>query len=195
MKAKYIPNYLSVARILLVPIFAFFFFHEYPDNVLLAVILFLIAGITDVVDGFLARKFNWITNIGKILDPAADKFMQIMVLFCLTLKEFIPIPVVVVFAAKEVLTGIGALLIYKRKDIVATSNFYGKLASAVFYITMFIIMLRDYLRKTHAFDGVTLALCVVAMFTAIMAIIMYAGSYYSVIKLREKQERENNGGF
>ena len=72
MNPKYIPNLLSVLRILLVPLFAILFLYEYPKYISAAIAVFILAGITDVVDGFLARKFCWITNIGKVLDPFAD---------------------------------------------------------------------------------------------------------------------------
>ena len=86
-KLKHIPNVLSVIRILLVFVFVYLVFAG--DNLFAAVIVFLVAGATDVVDGFLARKYNWITNLGKLLDPFADKLMQCTVLVCLCLKKII----------------------------------------------------------------------------------------------------------
>ena len=83
MKAnlKNIPNILSTIRILLVFVFVFLLFGL--NSPVGALIVFLVAGATDVIDGFLARRFNWITNLGKILDPLADKLMQCTVLVCL----------------------------------------------------------------------------------------------------------------
>ena len=78
MKLKNIPNILSIIRILLVFVFLFFLF--VLESTYLALLIFLIAGATDVVDGYLARRNNWITNLGKILDPFADKLMQCTVL-------------------------------------------------------------------------------------------------------------------
>ena len=82
MKAKYIPNILSVIRLILVGVFIYTF---YNVSKIAAVIVFICAGITDVIDGILARKFNWITNVGKILDPIADKSMQCTVLLCMSI--------------------------------------------------------------------------------------------------------------
>ena len=84
-KMKNIPNILSVIRIILVLVFVVVFF--LPISKIWALIVFLTAGATDVVDGFLARKFNWITDLGKILDPFADKLMQCTVLVCLCILQ------------------------------------------------------------------------------------------------------------
>ena len=82
MKLKNIPNILSFIRIGLVFVFIALFF---TNHIYLSLLIFLLAGATDVVDGYLARRFNWITNLGKILDPFADKMMQVSVLLCLSL--------------------------------------------------------------------------------------------------------------
>ena len=89
MKLKNIPNILSCIRILLVFVFLFVFF--VVDNIYLALLIFLIAGATDVIDGYLARRNNWITNLGKILDPVADKLMQCTVLLSLLIKGLVPV--------------------------------------------------------------------------------------------------------
>ena len=101
MKLKNIPNILSIIRIILVFVFVAVFF--VADSPVWALIIFLTAGATDVVDGYLARRFNWITNLGKILDPFADKFMQCTALVCLCIKNFVPLWFVIVFFAKVLL--------------------------------------------------------------------------------------------
>ena len=100
MKLKNIPNILSCIRILLVFVFLFVFF--VVDNIYLALLIFLIAGATDVIDGYLARRNNWITNLGKILDPVADKLMQCTVLLSLLIKGLVPVWFVVPFFVKEI---------------------------------------------------------------------------------------------
>ncbi|MBO5682867.1 MAG: CDP-alcohol phosphatidyltransferase family protein, partial [Clostridia bacterium] len=79
---------MSIIRILLVGVFAYTIFCVNP---IVAMIVFLIAGATDVVDGYLARRYNWITDLGKILDPVADKLMQCTAMICLYLKDLIPV--------------------------------------------------------------------------------------------------------
>ena len=101
MNPKYIPNLLSVLRILLVPIFAVLFLYDYPEHIGAAIAVFVFAGVTDVVDGFLARRFRWITDIGKVLDPFADKLMQCMVLFCTFYKGLVPLWLLAFVVLKE----------------------------------------------------------------------------------------------
>ena len=136
MKLKHIPNILSVIRILLVFVFVFVLFAL--DEPVWAIIIFLIAGATDVVDGFLARKFNWITNLGKILDPFADKLMQCTVLICFLIKGYIPLWFVIPFFIKEGATLLIGLIVIKRRNVVVVSKWYGKAAVCFFYATVVI---------------------------------------------------------
>ena len=139
MKAKYIPNILSVIRLMLVGVFVYCYFNI---NVYIALGVFILAGVTDVLDGILARKFNWITNLGKILDPIADKSMQCTVLLCMSVGEdhLIPWWVAAFFLIKEMLLGVGAIFVFKKKDTVVSSKWFGKLAVCIFYATVFIII-------------------------------------------------------
>lgn len=134
MKLKNIPNILSIIRIFLVFVFVFcFFFFEKPY---IALIIFLLAGLTDVIDGYLARRNNWITKLGKILDPFADKLMQCTVLICLLIKNLIPWWFVVPFFAKELFTLIIGFVVIKKRDVAVVSKWYGKLTVCIFYATI-----------------------------------------------------------
>ena len=152
-KLKYIPNILSVIRILMVFLFVFVLFGFEEDKLILglyppiwAIIIFLTAGATDVVDGFLARKFNWVTNLGKILDPFADKLMQCTVLVCFCIKDYIPIWFVIPFFLKEGATLLIGFILIKRRNVVVVSKWYGKAAVCLFYVTVVLsYMFRDVL--------------------------------------------------
>ena len=122
MKAKYIPNILSVLRLLMSFAFAAVFIWAPDEKLYIAVIIFVVAGITDVVDGILARRNNWITEAGKILDPLADKLMQCTALFCLAFKGLVPWWIFVFFAAKELLMGAGAILLFRKKHEIGVSR-------------------------------------------------------------------------
>ena len=111
MKLKNIPNILSIIRICLVFVFVAFFLN---DMIVAALVVFLVAGATDVVDGYLARKYNWITNLGKILDPVADKLMQCTVLVCFCEAGIIPLWFVIPFFAKEAATLILGFIVIKN---------------------------------------------------------------------------------
>ncbi len=187
MKLKYIPNILSCVRIALVAVFIYYFFHDYPNNLTAAVIIFLIAGLTDVVDGFLARRFKWITNLGKVLDPLADKLMQCTVLVCMTIKEIIPVWVVIPFILKELLILSGGLFMIKKRSVVAVSNIYGKLTVVFFYAAVvFCIVGREYLAENPL---VLYLICVLVLIVAMSALLNYVCAYFKTIRKKEKTNK------
>jgi len=143
---KNIPNILSCIRIALVGVFVFLFFLDYPQNIVWALVTFLIAGATDIVDGYLARRNNWITDLGKILDPFADKLMQCTVLICMLIKGLLPVWLVVPFIAKELTMIIGGFFVSKKISHVVVSNIFGKMTVVFFYAAIFVcILAREYL--------------------------------------------------
>lgn len=134
MKLRHIPNILSILRILLVFVFVLVLFVF--NSPVWAIIIFLLAGATDVVDGYLARRFDWITDLGKLLDPFADKLMQCTVLVCFYIKDFIPLWFVIPYFVKEVATLITGAIVIKRRNVIVVSKWYGKVAVCLFYATI-----------------------------------------------------------
>ena len=180
MKLKNIPNILSIIRILLVGLFIFVFFNNYPDNLLWALVVFLTAGLTDIIDGFLARRFNWITNLGKILDPFADKLMQCTVLICMLTKKLIPAWLVIPFILKEFLMLLGGLLIIKKRSVVVVSNVFGKMTVVFFYAAVVLcITARDFLAENIL---LLYLICALVLIAAISALVNYAVKYFKALK-------------
>ena len=108
----------------------------------MAGIILIISGLTDCCDGFIARKFNMITDLGKILDPIADKLTQIMVVFCLALKNYgIMWLLLAFYIIRDILLLIGGIALYKKKDMVVSSNWYGKISTIIFYVAVIIVIL------------------------------------------------------
>ena len=106
---KHVPNILTIIRFLLIPFIIYFLaINQY----IIGVILFIISGITDVVDGAIARKFNFITDFGKLMDPLADKLTQISVLATLMFKNLIPVWILVIVIVKEAVMIAGASFLY-----------------------------------------------------------------------------------
>lgn len=130
--AKHIPNILTIARFFLIPFIIYFIA---IDDYFLAFLFLTISGLTDVLDGIIARKFNFITNFGKLIDPLADKATQISVLIALTAKGIIPFWMIVVVALKEAAMIAGASFLY-GKELVVSSKWYGKLSTVLFYIAI-----------------------------------------------------------
>ena len=129
-----IPNILSLIRLALVPVFALAFFRPEPDAHAWAAQIYLAAFLTDIADGWIARHFNQITRLGRILDPLADKLMTFTVIVCITADGIIPLWAVVVFFCKELTMAIGGWLMYQRLGDVIPSNWLGKASTGVFFV-------------------------------------------------------------
>lgn len=134
---KYVPNVLTIIRFCLVPIIILLMS---KGNYIGAIITFSVSGITDILDGAIARKYNLISDFGKLMDPLADKTTQISMLVMLTLKRIIPLWIIIVVAAKEFLMVCGASFLY-GKELVVSSKWYGKLATVLFYIAIVISLI------------------------------------------------------
>lgn len=126
---KKLPNYLTIFRIILVPIFIWLiFFIRTSTGSLFALIVFIVASITDYLDGMLARKYNVISDFGKIMDPLADKILVAVALFALALPpiDYISIVAVVLILLREIaVTFLRSY--YKKKKIIIAANIWGKL--------------------------------------------------------------------
>ena len=187
MKSKNIPNILSIIRLMLVGVFVYTFF--WVDEIL-ALVVFLTAGATDVVDGYLARRNNWISDVGKILDPVADKTMQCTVLVCLLIRDIIPWWFLAVFFAKEISTLFLSFLVIRKKNFVVVSRWYGKFTVCLFYATIVLsVTLKNYI------EGIwTYILYIPALVFGIITVISYICDFYNgraaeAAKKNQSQER------
>lgn len=100
-----------------------------------SLVIFLVASLTDSLDGYLARKWNQITEFGKLFDPLADKLLLLAVLFCIARSGLIPWWVLVVMAVKELLMMAGSVWMLK-KNVVVSANFLGKAATVAFILAL-----------------------------------------------------------
>ncbi|WP_209344822.1 CDP-alcohol phosphatidyltransferase family protein [Flavonifractor sp. AGMB03687] len=129
-----VPNILSIFRLILVPVFAVIFFQPWPNAHPCAALVYLVAFLTDIADGWIARHFNQVTRLGRILDPMADKLMTFTVIICITVDEVIPLWAVIVFFCKELCMAIGGYIMYRKLGDVIPSNWLGKLSTGVFFV-------------------------------------------------------------
>jgi cardiolipin synthase len=106
---------------------------------MISIIIFLISGITDVLDGHIARKYDMVTKWGTLLDPLADKLMLLTVLFCLSRTRIIPVWIFILILAKEGLMILGGLLLLKKQTVIA-ARYYGKAATLFFYLAIGIMV-------------------------------------------------------
>ncbi|MBQ7668212.1 MAG: CDP-alcohol phosphatidyltransferase family protein [Clostridia bacterium] len=171
-----IPNILTIIRLMLIPVMAAFFM---TNHILLALITYVIASITDVIDGFIARKFNMITDLGKILDPVADKLLQYIALLCLCYIKVIPAWIVIVFLAKEFLLGIGCIKLIK-KDIYISAKWFGKLSTCIFFLAIIVATLSKLVDSIP--PNYPLILMCFALIIGMFSLVMYILNYLKEIK-------------
>lgn len=139
---KNIPNILTFIRLLLIFVYIFIFYSFYEHTLLYALGIFLLSGLTDILDGRIARKYNLVTELGTLLDPLADKLMLITVLFTLFSINIIPLFIVIIVLAKELTMIIGAFLLYRKYDKTISADYYGKIATVLFYIAVTCIIIK-----------------------------------------------------
>lgn len=141
-----IPNILTLFRILLVPLFVIIFFSNMESSLFYSISIFLLAGITDILDGYIARKHNLITKLGIVLDPLADKLMLLTVLFCLSINNIIPMWILIIISLKELVMIVAGGILY-NKNFIIPSNKFGKLSTFMFYISIFFLIFNKKLSK------------------------------------------------
>lgn len=135
-----IPNVLSLVRILLVPVFLILYFTRL-DYWAFAVLV--LSGVTDALDGFIARRFHQITDCGKLLDPISDKLTQVAVVIALATRYGELLPLAVLCLIKECCQGVGGVIMLKRQCEVRGSKWFGKVSTVVFYTNMSAVVLFD----------------------------------------------------
>lgn len=128
-----VPNVLSLIRLLMVPVYLFFFAR---GEKYAALATFALASLTDLLDGMIARKYGLVTDLGKLLDPLADKLMVLTALFSMTLgndriSPVIPLPATLIVLVKELCMILGGALLLK-KGVVVYSKLVGKAAQCLF---------------------------------------------------------------
>jgi len=109
------------------------------NGLTISFVIVIVAGATDVIDGWIARRYNLITKVGIVLDPLADKLMLMTVVVSLTLKDILPIWILLIVAIKESLMIIGATVLHNKHDVVIPANKVGKTATIAFYVAILAI--------------------------------------------------------
>lgn len=164
---KYLPNYLTILRLILVPII---FTLVLTEKYLAAFVFFLIANITDILDGQIARKYNLITDWGKLMDPLADKITQISTISALIIKGIIPFWILIVLTTKELIMISVGFTLYQNKVMTVHSKWYGKLATILFFVAIVFSLLSNTFSE---FTNVTIYLFYIAITLTLFAGIMY----------------------
>jgi len=171
-----LPNFLTMIRFILVPVMAFFLLTE---RFIAAIAVYVIASITDVLDGYIARKYNLITKLGKILDPMADKLLQFAALLGLWVIDVIPFWITLIFFLKEIFMGLGALKLLQKKDVVVPSMWFGKLSTVLFFVAIIFSM---FSATYIVLKPYVLPMFILALLSLFFAFLMYLLNYLKVSK-------------
>ena len=195
---KNIPNALTIVRFILVP---FIVYYILTGQYITGFIVLTISGLTDILDGCIARKFNFITNFGKLVDPLADKTTQIAVLASLTFKNIVPLWILIIVFIKEILMVAGASFLYGKK-LVVSSRWYGKLATVLFYVAIVCSLLIEYCnvnpnisKPLFGFSNyIYIDDCIyyLAVLTTIFSLVMYFRQFYQQGYLKKENLKIDN---
>ncbi len=129
-----IPNILSFIRLCMIPLIVWLYCGK--EDYTLAGVLLIVSGMTDLVDGFLARRFGWISDLGKILDPIADKLTQAAMLICLILRYPLILLPFALMVVKELFMTVSGLMVIKKTGAVFCARWHGKAATCLLYAMM-----------------------------------------------------------
>lgn len=137
-----IPNMLSLFRLLLIPVYIVIYLNADADiDYYIAGGILAVSCLTDMIDGQIARHFNMISTIGKILDPFADKITQFTLIVCLTIEYPILLPLVVLFFIKEVFQLVAGLLTLRKGKMLSGALISGKISTAVLFVSLIVLVM------------------------------------------------------
>ena len=183
-----IPNAISFIRILLItPFVAFFVAAKYiTGNYIPAILILAISGVSDIFDGLIARKFHQESELGKVLDPLADKLTLIAVGICLIFIEPYVLPLMIIMVLKDVLMIIGGTIVINKGVIPPKSSWYGKASTFMFYVSVTMVVVMEIFN----YHNKTLSLSVLSLTAGMMifSLVNYAIIFFKIQKqLKEKE--------
>ena len=176
-----IPNMLSFFRLCLIPVIMWLYCVE--DNYLWAGIVLIVSGITDTVDGFVARHFHMTSDLGKVLDPVADKLTQAAMLFCLLTRFPLMILPLGIMVLKEFFMGVTGLMVIQKTGKVFGADWHGKVTTWLLYAMMILHVF--WYNIPAVLSRVLIAACVVMM---LISLVLYGR--HNLKALREDRKPE-----
>lgn len=175
-----LPNKLTMIRVILIPFFVFFllapYFPEYGKYI--AVIIFIVASLTDLLDGKIARRYNLVTNFGKFMDPLADKLLVSSALICLTGTGQLASWIVVIIISREFIIS-GFRLIAAQQQLVIAANYWGKFKTT-FQMLMIIVLILDF--ENPVFQTLGVVLTYIALALTIISLVDYIYQNKGILK-------------
>lgn len=169
-----VPNFLSAVRLAMIPAIVWAFRIKRSDAA--ATVLIVLSAATDVLDGRIARKFGCVSDLGKILDPLADKLTQIAMLLCLMERYRFIRYMIPVFVSKEVIqTLLGYLTVRKYGDV-NSAKWFGKVSTAVFFAVMIILF-----AFPHLPESISNVMLLISMSILLVSLVLYARFFLGLL--------------
>lgn len=168
-----IPNILCYIRFMLIPVFVILYMKAvYPKEYLRAASVVLLSGMTDFLDGFIARKFDMVTEFGKLIDPIADKLTQAALIFVLVVKVKWMFLLLILFVTMQLFLLVAGLVMLQKGTKLNGAKWFGKISTTVFYATMLVLVAVPTLPNT-----VTNILMLVCGGFLLLSFLLYAKEY------------------
>lgn len=181
-----IPNIISLFRLMLIPLFVVTYFNESENNYYLwSIIIVVVSGMSDIIDGFIARKFNMVSDLGKVLDPIADKLTQVVVILSLAIRHPSIFPMFIVLFAKELITLFAAAHLLSKGTKPISSKWFGKLSTVVIFLTMVYTIAGD----IYSISAIPQCILV---FASIVCMIISLCGYFKLFSKDVKGETSSN---
>ncbi len=168
-----IPNILCYIRFLLIPVFVITYIRaDHPRQYIQAAAVVFLSGLTDFLDGFIARRFDMVTELGKIIDPLADKLTQASLIFILVVKYKWMFLLLILFVVMQLFLLIAGLVMLKKGTKLNGAKWFGKVSTTVFYATMLVLVAVPTLKI-----GVTNILMIVCGAFLLLSFLLYINEY------------------
>lgn len=177
-----IPNSLCFFRILLIPLFLLVYFNaDSKEGYLIAAGILVVSGLSDFLDGFIARKFNQVTDFGKFIDPVADKLTQFTVVITLLFNYPMMIVLLAIIILKDLMLLIVGMYLYNYGLKITGASWWGKVATAYFYVIV-IFLTGVYIPKTT----ISMTLILIGSALMLLSFVLYARELYYMVKEKDK---------
>ena len=185
-----IPNCLCFFRILLIPLFLYVYFvADFKNRYLVAAFVLVISGISDFLDGFIARKFNMVTDFGKFIDPVADKLTQFVLAITLLFSYPLAWILLIIIILKDLMLAIVGLYLYDYGLKITGASWWGKIATAYFYIIV-IVLIGLHIPNTV----ISFVLIITGSVLMLLSFILYAKELRYMVKEKDKLLNEQKNG-
>ncbi len=178
-----IPNFLSLIRLLMIPLIIWLYVGKKDYN--LTAVIIVLSGLTDIVDGFIARTFNMVSDVGKVLDPIADKLTQAALMFCLASRYKLLWVPIIIFIIKESFMLLFGYITLEVTDKINSARWYGKVNTVVLYGVMTALIFFPDIKPDVA--SFLIGFCVAVM---LVALILYISFYISILTEHSKKTQD-----